>query len=153
MKLAQGEYVALEKIENTYSTCPVVAQIYIHGDSLQSFLVGVIIPDPVQLAGIVSSLYGKKVAPEDTAALQVACRDPQVVKHILGMLIQEGNKNGLKGSAYNNFLSDPGLIVFQVRKHQADSSHSRPVHSGGQYDDPDNEGPTEGRVQEVQGGA
>ncbi|KAJ7684665.1 hypothetical protein DFH06DRAFT_1355192, partial [Mycena polygramma] len=97
MKLAQGEYVALEKIENTYTTCPVVAQIYIHGDSLQSFLVGVIVPDPVQLASIVSSLYGKKVAPEDTAALQVACRDPQVVKHILGMLTQEGNKNGLKG--------------------------------------------------------
>ncbi|KAJ6488597.1 hypothetical protein C8R47DRAFT_1126207 [Mycena vitilis] len=97
MKLAQGEYVALEKIENTYTTCPVVAQIYIHGDSLQSFLVGVIVPDPVQLASIVSSLYGKKVVPEDTAALQVACRDPQVVKHILGMLTLEGNKNGLKG--------------------------------------------------------
>ncbi|KAJ6547071.1 hypothetical protein B0H19DRAFT_955000 [Mycena capillaripes] len=97
MKLAQGEYVALEKIENTYTTCPVIAQIYVHGDSLQSFLVGVIVPDPVQLAGIVSALYGKKVAPEDTTALAAACRDPRVNSHIMGMLTQEGKKNALKG--------------------------------------------------------
>ncbi|KAF7353625.1 Long chain acyl-CoA synthetase 7, peroxisomal [Mycena venus] len=97
MKLAQGEYVALEKIENTYSTCPVVAQIYIHGDSLQSFLVGVIVPDPVQLAGITSTVYGKKVAPEDVATLAAACKDPRVNQHILGMLSQEGKKAALKG--------------------------------------------------------
>ncbi|KAJ7445716.1 hypothetical protein B0H11DRAFT_1746452 [Mycena galericulata] len=97
MKLAQGEYVALEKIENTYSVCPVVAQIYVHGDSLQSFLVGVIIPDPVQLSAIASNLYGKKVAEDDVAALAAACRDERVNRHILGMLAQEGNKNALKG--------------------------------------------------------
>ncbi|KAF8184890.1 hypothetical protein K438DRAFT_1837051 [Mycena galopus ATCC 62051] len=97
MKLAQGEYVALEKIENTYSTCPVVMQIYVHGDSLQSFLVGVVVPDPVQLANLVSTLYGKKVAPEDTAALAAACSDPRVNRHILSMLTQESKKAQLKG--------------------------------------------------------
>ncbi|KAJ7465464.1 long-chain-fatty-acid-CoA ligase [Mycena galericulata] len=97
MKLAQGEYVALERIENTYSACPAVAQIYVHGDALQSYLVGVIIPDPVQLAAIAANLSGRPVAETDTEALEKACRDPRVGEHILGMLALEGNKNQLKG--------------------------------------------------------
>ncbi|KAJ7582619.1 long-chain-fatty-acid-CoA ligase [Mycena floridula] len=97
MKLSQGEYVALEKIENTYSSCPVVAQIYVHGDSLQAFLLGVVVPDPVQLATIASGILGKKVAADDLPTLVQACKDDRVNQQILTLLNKEAKRNGLKG--------------------------------------------------------
>ncbi|KRY88377.1 Long-chain-fatty-acid--CoA ligase 1 [Trichinella pseudospiralis] len=43
-KLSQGEFVAPERIENIYQRCPVICQIFVHGDSRQSYLVAVVVP-------------------------------------------------------------------------------------------------------------
>ena len=44
-KLSQGEYIAPEKLENIYSQIPEISQIFVYGDSLQHFLVAILVPD------------------------------------------------------------------------------------------------------------
>lgn len=46
-KLAQGEYISPEKIENRYlSSNPLISQCYVHGDSVKSYLIGVVGIEP-----------------------------------------------------------------------------------------------------------
>lgn len=45
-KLAQGEYIAPEKIENVYITHPAIAQCFLYGESLRTTLIAMVFPDP-----------------------------------------------------------------------------------------------------------
>ncbi len=44
IKLSQGEFVAVSRLEALYSTSPLIRQIYIYGTSERSFLLAVIVP-------------------------------------------------------------------------------------------------------------
>eukprot|EP00484_Ammonia_sp_Unknown_P020908 CAMPEP_0197030740 /NCGR_PEP_ID=MMETSP1384-20130603/9906_1 /TAXON_ID=29189 /ORGANISM="Ammonia sp." /LENGTH=817 /DNA_ID=CAMNT_0042460143 /DNA_START=22 /DNA_END=2475 /DNA_ORIENTATION=+ len=44
-KLAQGEYIRPDFIENVYKLSPLVGNIFVHGDSDQTYLVAVVYPD------------------------------------------------------------------------------------------------------------
>lgn len=42
-KLQQGEYVAAEKVENVYMKCSKLAEIFIHGESTECFVIAIIV--------------------------------------------------------------------------------------------------------------
>lgn len=47
LKLAQGEFVAISRLETTFASGhPAIAQVYLYGTSDRAFLVGVIVPNP-----------------------------------------------------------------------------------------------------------
>ncbi|NXF02003.1 ACSL1 ligase, partial [Smithornis capensis] len=88
-KLAQGEYIAPEKIENVYLRCEALAQVFVHGESLQAFLVAVVVPDPDILHN-----WAKKKGIE--GSYQELCKNKDVKKYILEDMMRVGKESGLK---------------------------------------------------------
>ncbi|XP_039632432.1 long-chain-fatty-acid--CoA ligase 5 isoform X1 [Polypterus senegalus] len=88
-KLAQGEYIAPEKIENVYIRSGPVAQVFVHGESLQSCLIGIVVPDPETLPDFAAKL-GIQGSYEDL------CKNAEVKKAILEDMLKLGKAAGLK---------------------------------------------------------
>lgn len=94
LKLAQGEYISPERIENVYlASTNIIAQAYVHGDSTQSFLVSILGVDPVAFAPFASSVLKKSIKAEDIEAIKAAARDVRVRKAVVRELEKIGKKN------------------------------------------------------------
>ncbi|CAK7294845.1 Long-chain-fatty-acid--CoA ligase 1 [Vulpes lagopus] len=88
-KLAQGEYIAPEKIENIYVRSEPVAQVFVHGESLQAFLIAIVVPDVEALGP-----WARKKGLE--GSFEELCRNKDVRKAILEDMVRLGKDSGLK---------------------------------------------------------
>uniref|UniRef100_A0A8C9AP32 Long-chain-fatty-acid--CoA ligase n=1 Tax=Prolemur simus TaxID=1328070 RepID=A0A8C9AP32_PROSS len=88
-KLAQGEYIAPEKIENIYLRSEPVSQVFVHGESLQAFLIAIVVPDAETLCP-----WARKKGFDGT--FEELCRNKDVKKAILEDMVRIGNDSGLK---------------------------------------------------------
>ncbi|XP_061565359.1 long-chain-fatty-acid--CoA ligase 5 [Cololabis saira] len=88
-KLAQGEYVAPEKIENVYVRSEPVAQVFVHGDSLQSCLVAVVVPDAEVLPDFAKNLRIQ-------GSIEELCKNPEIKKAVISDMTKLGKEAGLK---------------------------------------------------------
>ncbi|GLT64906.1 hypothetical protein SLA2020_373690 [Shorea laevis] len=90
IKLSQGEYVALEYLENVYGITPVVEDIWVYGNSFKSMLVAVVVPHEENL---------KKWAYSNGQVgshSELCCLD-QLRNYILSELKSTAERNKLKG--------------------------------------------------------
>ncbi|KAH0547215.1 long-chain-fatty-acid--CoA ligase 5 isoform X2 [Cotesia glomerata] len=88
-KLSQGEYIVPEKIENIYIRSQYVHQVFVHGESLKSCVVAIVIPDVdvVKCWALENKIPG---------TLSVLCANPDVKKLIHEDMLTWGREAGLK---------------------------------------------------------
>ncbi|KAK3845844.1 MAG: hypothetical protein J3R72DRAFT_434699 [Linnemannia gamsii] len=97
-KLAQGEYIAPEKLENVLGArCNLVQQIYVHGDSLESTLVAVVIPEPETFVPFANTITGASVAVADVEGISKLCKDPKVIFAVTKELEKAGKAGAFRG--------------------------------------------------------
>ncbi|WVW80476.1 hypothetical protein I302_102458 [Kwoniella bestiolae CBS 10118] len=97
VKLSQGEYVALEKLESLYALDPLYASLIVHGDSTRSNLVALAVLDPVQAVSLVQTALGKHLKAGDLNALENAVGDRKIRKAVLKRLARTAKEHRLNG--------------------------------------------------------
>lgn len=96
VKLAQGEYISPERIENVYlANCNLLAQAFVHGDPSQSFPVAILGVDPEPFAQFAGQRLGINLKADDMAAMKKAMSNERVVGALLELLHDIGKEKGL----------------------------------------------------------
>ncbi|CAN6459908.1 unnamed protein product [Victoria cruziana] len=89
-KLSQGEYVAVENVENIYSRCPAISSIWVYGNSFESFLIAVVVPNKEVLENWATTN-------NESLDYNSLCQNPKANMYILGELNNTGQANKLRG--------------------------------------------------------
>jgi long-chain acyl-CoA synthetase len=125
-KLAQGEYIAAEKLENIFTQHELIKQIFVYGDSLQHFLVAIIVPDKE---------YFPKWAEQNgiTDDFETAIQSETFSKAINDALVQkrkEHNLNGLEAPKKFHFATEEFTVendmltpTFKLKRNEAKKAY------------------------------
>lgn len=98
LKLAQGEYVSPERLENVYlNNVKWASMACVHGDSDKASLVAIFGIEPSRFAAFASEKTGKQIEATDMEAIKGALKDPAVVEAALVELEIVGRANGFNG--------------------------------------------------------
>ncbi|CAM0881934.1 unnamed protein product [Alopecurus aequalis] len=89
-KLSQGEYVAVENLENIYGVVSAIDSIWVYGNSFESFLVAVVNPNKEALE---SWAEGNGISGD----FEALCENPKAKEYILAELSKTGKEKKLKG--------------------------------------------------------
>ncbi|WJX54821.1 Long chain acyl-CoA synthetase 4 [Trifolium repens] len=89
-KLSQGEYVAVENLENIFSQVPSIESIWVYGNSFEAFLIAVVTPSKQAL---------ERWAEENGISMDFnsLCEDSRAKGYILEELSKIGKEKKLKG--------------------------------------------------------
>lgn len=120
-KLSQGEYVAPDRLEQSYKSVKGVEDIFVYGDSLKACLVAIINVDRKETMNFAKELNLAGSFEEVIAA-------EEMKKHFIKLLEGHQKKSGLKGfERISNLHIEPKLFAeldlitttFKVKRHQA----------------------------------
>jgi long-chain acyl-CoA synthetase len=120
-KLSIGEYIAPDKLQEIYKTVRGVSDIYVHGDSLKSVLVGVVFAEKPALMSI-----AKELSIEGT--YEELCQNANINKWYTEQLNAKQKESGLKGFERvvkifisNKSFEEAGLLTttFKIKRHEA----------------------------------
>jgi len=113
-KLAQGEYIRPEHIEGVLKQNKFIANAYVHGDSLETYLVAIIVPDFESL-----KIWANSNPQLKSLTNQQLVQDSRVVAFLLQQIDEVSKSEGLKGFEMvkkihvipDDFSADNGLLT------------------------------------------
>ncbi|KAJ9171699.1 hypothetical protein P3X46_015023 [Hevea brasiliensis] len=93
IKLSQGEYIAIEYLENVYGITPIVEDIWVYGDSFKSMLIAVVVPHEENTKQW-AYLNGH------AGSFPELCSLDQLQQYVLAELKSTAERNKLRGFEY-----------------------------------------------------
>lgn len=123
-KLSQGEYIVPEKVENKITQSLYIAQTFVYGDSLQYFLVAIVVPERAAL-----EKWAEAAGVQVDGGYEALLQDPRANKFILEEIVKQAREAGFFGFEIpqkvhltsNAFTPDNEILTptFKLKRNEA----------------------------------